>query len=142
MDGLTVFYAIGIALTSMIIPFWGGYNLNSQYGNPSYGFSSITISKKYKKMFIFGKRSDKVLKPAIYMQVCAYIYIYIMLYVITTIILRLIIDDTEKWLAWVAAIIPFGYMMLTILWGLYIGIKHNICKYLKERRMKKGKQDK
>ena len=125
MDGLTVFYAIGIALTSMIIPFWGGYNLNSQYGNPSYGFSSITISKKYKKMFIFGKRSDKVL-----------------LYVITTIILRLIIDDTEKWLAWVAAIIPFGYMMLTILWGLYIGIKHNICKYLKERRMKKGKQDK
>ena len=43
MDGLTVFYAIGIALTSMIIPFWGGYNLNSQYGNPSYGFSSLSL---------------------------------------------------------------------------------------------------
>ena len=71
-----------------------------------------------------------------------YIYIYIILYVIVTIILRLIINNTEVWLAWIACIIPLGYMILTVLWGLYVSAKYNICKYLKERRTKKGKQDK
>ena len=80
-----------------------------------------------------------LLKPAVYMQASAYIYISLLL--ITAIILGCIMDISIWW-RYVFGYVPIVYIILIVLWELYIGIKHNICKYLKERRMKKGKQDK
>ena len=132
-----IFDAI-IILAALIVPFFGGHHLNFLYREPDCGFDRMKIDKRFKKLFIFDKHDDTILKPAVYLQASAYIYI---LYVIVTIILRLIINNTEVWLAWIACIIPLGYMILTVLWGLYVSAKYNICKYLKERRTKKGKQE-
>ena len=140
MDGVTIFYAIGIILSSIAAPYFGGHHLNFLYREPDCGFDRMKIDKRFKKLFIFDKHDDTILKPAVYVQ--ASVYIYIVLLTIAAVVLKIILTNIEIWLAWVGGIIPFGYIILTLIWLLYVGAKYNICKYLKERRTKKGKQGK
>ena len=139
MDRLDIFYSVALIIGSLVVPLWGGNNLNFQYNEPNCGFKRIKLNKKYKKYFIFNKHAVMLLKPAVYMQASAYIYISLLL--ITAIILGCIMDISIWW-RYVFGYVPIVYIILIVLWELYIGIKHNICKYLKERRTKRGKQDK
>ena len=75
MDGVTIFYAIGIILSSIAAPFFGGHHLNFLYREPDCGFDRMKIDKRFKKLFIFDKHDDTILKPAVYLQASAYIYI-------------------------------------------------------------------
>ena len=131
MDKLDIFYSVALIIGSLVVPLWGGNNLNFQYNKPNYGLKRIMPNKKYKKYLIFNKHSVMLLKSAVYMQVSAYIYISLLL--ITTIILGCIID-IGIWWRYVFGYAPIMYSILIVLWGLCISIKFNIYKRMKYKK--------
>ena len=72
-----------------------------------------------------------LLKPAVYMQASAYIYISLLL--ITAIILGCIMDISIWW-RYVFGYVPIMYSILIVLWGLCISIKFNIYKKMKYKK--------
>ena len=41
MDRLDIFYSVALIIGSLVVPLWGGNNLNFQYNEPNCGFKRI-----------------------------------------------------------------------------------------------------